>query len=57
MNTVAALIYRFLIGDEASVRVGVAGVGDGGKAPWVYIHMDGSVQSCKLYVYTVSVLM
>ncbi|XP_064406306.1 vacuolar fusion protein CCZ1 homolog isoform X2 [Halichondria panicea] len=52
VGTTSSQTGRFLIGDEGSVRVGVAGVGDGGKAPWVYIHMDGSVQSCKLYVYT-----
>lgn len=32
----------------------MAGEGDGREAPCVHINMDGSVQSCTLYVYTVS---
>lgn len=47
--------YRFLIGDDVpGGGSGVGGAGESGKCPWVYISMDGHVQSCKLFVYSVS---
>ena len=46
---------RFLIGDNVPGSGSVVGgSGESGKSPWVYISMDGQVQSCKLYVYSVS---
>ncbi len=49
-------MLRFLVGDDVSGIVGgVAGMGDNSKAPRVFINIDGSVQSCRLFVYTVSI--
>jgi len=44
---------RFLIGDGGGASVAA---GESGKNPtWVHINIDGSVQTCQLYVYTVSI--
>lgn len=42
----------------SSFILGQGGSGSGGepgKSPWVYVTIDGTLQSCKLYVYNVSI--
>ncbi len=47
----------FLIGQPgvgAGSSVGVSGASDIGRSPWVYISVDGQLQSFRLFVYSVS---
>ena len=47
----------FLIGHpgaNAGSSIGVSGASDTKKSPWIYITVDGQLQSFRLYVYSVS---
>jgi len=52
------LIYnRFLIGQpgsSAGSSFTLGGASEVGRSPWVYITVDGQLQSFRLYVYSVS---
>ena len=49
--------YRFLIGhpgSSAGSSFTLGGANEVGRSPWVYITVDGQLQSFRLYVYSVS---
>lgn len=43
-----SFVHSFLLGQS-----GVGANPELGKSPWVYVTIDGTLQSCKLYVYNV----
>ena len=53
----ALSLSSFLIGQpgmNAGNTIGVTGASEVGRSPWIYISVDGQLQSYRLYVYSVS---
>ena len=51
-------VISFLIGQPGSSTGGsfnVGGASEIGRSPWVYITVDGQLQSFRLYIYAVRV--